>query len=325
MTGEPVRRLRIGIVAVLGPSGKAEATAYLRELYERDPERRGYIAMSLAEHPDGENWPVLVKSLSIVDGAFAQQVLLRLATVDRKPDAPEPYRQVILRGLKLGENGGNLAIGLLQKWTGRELNQPGEKWDSAIAAWQRWFAETYPGQPEAKLPVDTNANRWTYDELLSYLDSPDAAAADPQRGAAVFVKAQCIKCHRFGEQGESVGPDLTSVSRRFQKKEILESILFPSQVISDQYISKSVLLKDGRSFWGIVAPQPDGSLTVLQSNAEKVTVTKNQIEEIRPLKKSAMPEGLMNTLTLEEIADLFSFLGQSPDAKITSRRLPAEH
>ena len=60
-SGESVRKLRIGIVAVLGHSGNADAAAYLREVFEREPDRRGYIAMSLSEHPDGENWNLLVK------------------------------------------------------------------------------------------------------------------------------------------------------------------------------------------------------------------------------------------------------------------------
>ncbi len=325
MNGEPVRRLRIGIVAVLGHSPNAGAQAYLRDLYDRDPERRGFIAMALAEHPGGDNWPVLVKSLSVDEGVFAQKVLLKLATVDRKPDGSEPTRQVILCGLRLGENGGKLAVPLLERWTGKRLSFTSDKWDVALAAWQQWFAATYPQQPEAKLPEDSNTNRWTTEELLSYLTSPDgSAAADPQQGATVFEKAGCVKCHRFGERGEGIGPDLTNVSRRFQKKEILESILFPSQVIADQYASKVIALKDGRTVWGLAATQPDGSIVVLQSNAQRITVAKDDIDEIRASKKSAMPEGLMNSLTLEEIADLFAYLEASPDSKISNRRTQEE-
>ncbi|HEX3997810.1 MAG TPA: HEAT repeat domain-containing protein [Pirellulales bacterium] len=324
MSGEPVRRLRIGIVAVLGHSGNAAAQAYLRELYDRDPERRGFIAMSLAEHPNGDNWPVLVKSLSIVEGAFAQQVLLKLASVDRKPQGSEPMRQAILCGLKLGDNGGKLAVPLLERWAGKKLSFAEDKWDTALAAWQAWFASKYPDQPEAKLPQDSNANRWTMEELLSYLSSPEGSAGDAQQGATVFEKANCVKCHRFGERGEGVGPDLTNVSRRFQKKEILESILFPSQVISDQYASKTIVLTDGRIIWGLASTQPDGSIVVLQSNTQRITIAKDEVDEIRASKKSAMPEGLMNALTLEEIADLFAYLEQSPDAKISNRRTQAE-
>ena len=321
--GEPVRKLRIGIVAVLGHSGNTEAAIYLRGLFDRDPERRGYIAMALSEHPDGDNWPILVRALPVVDGVFAQQLLLKLAAVDRTPDKPEPIRQVILRGLKLGDHGGKLAVNLLAKWTGEQLGSADDI-PGTLAAYQKWFTETYPDQPEAKLPEDSATSHWTWDELLSYLQSPDAAAASPQRGAAVFAKANCIKCHRFGERGESVGPELTTVSRRFQRREILESILYPSAVISDQYMSKTVTLKDGRSFWGLASPQPDGSLVILQSDAQKVTVKKDDIDEVRTLKKSAMPEGLLNGLTLDEIGDLFAYLGQSPDAKISNRRGQAE-
>ncbi len=323
-TSEAARKLKIGIVAVLGHSGDSLAMAYLREVYDKDPERRGYIAMSLAEHPEGENWDLLVRSLNIVEGTFAQEVLAKLATVPRKPDRPEAYRQAILRGLKLQESGGLSAVKLLEAWTGKTLSNPDDKWDVALAAWQQWFAETYPDQPEAKLPQDSNANRWTYDELFSYLNSKDGLAGSADRGDAVFTKASCIKCHRFGERGEGVGPDLTTVSRRFQKKEILESILYPSQVISDQYASKSVLRSDGREVWGIVAPQADGSVVVVTSAAERVRVPKDQIDTITPIKKSAMPEGLLNNLSLEEIADLFAYLNRAPEfsgesPQVTSR------
>jgi putative heme-binding domain-containing protein len=318
--GEPARKLAIGITAVLGHSGDQQAMAYLREVYEKEPDRRGYIAMALSEHPEGDNWLLLVRSLPIVEGDFAKQILTKLPTVDLSPDGPEMYRQVILRGLKLQDNGGDLAVKLLEKWAGKTVSEPDAKWDVALAAWQKWFAETYPDQPEAKLPEESASNRWTYDELLSFLNSKQAARAfSSARGATVFTKAQCAKCHRFGERGEGVGPDLTTIGKRFQKKEILESILFPSQVISDQYASKSVNRTDGRTVWGIVAQQADGSATVLQSDATKVTIAKDDIESIAPIKKSVMPEGLLNSLSLEEIADLFAYMLQSPEPQVTSR------
>jgi putative heme-binding domain-containing protein len=317
---EPVRRLGIGIVAVLGRSGDAESMRYLREAYERDPARRGYIAMALAQSPDGDNWDLLVQSLPIVDGVFAQEVLQKLATVNRTPDKAEPLRQAILRGLKLGDNGGQTAVALLEKWTDQKLSTPTDRPSVALASWQDWFRRTYPDEPDPTLPAENPANRWTQDELMSFLTSAEAIEARPEAGREVFAKAQCASCHRFGSQGESIGPDLTTVSRRFQKKEILESILHPSQVISDQYASRMVTLRDGRSLTGIVAPQADGSLVVLQSDAQKVRVEKSDVEDVAASKNSAMPEGLLNTLSLEEIASLFAYLGQQPQESITSRR-----
>jgi putative heme-binding domain-containing protein len=247
-------------------------------------------------------------------------VLQKLARVDQVPGKPEPVRQVILRGLKLGDNGGQHAVALLEKWTDQKLSQPGDKPTVALAAWQKWFRDAYPHEPDPSPPADAAESRWTQEELLSYLSSNEALSASAARGSEVFVRAQCAACHRFGDYGESIGPDLTTVGQRFQKREILESILHPSQVISDQYASRMVILRDGRSVTGIVAPQGDGSLVVLQANTQKARIAKDDIEDVTPSRESAMPDNLLNTLSLEEIADLFAYLNQPPRASVTSRR-----
>jgi putative heme-binding domain-containing protein len=320
---DAAHKLGIGIVAVLGRSKNPAASAYLREVYDKFPERRGQIAMALTQNPSADNWPLLVQSLPVVEGAFAQQVLISLAHIDQTPEKSEPYRQVILSGLKLGAGGGQNAVKVLEKWTGKQLSKPDDKWDTALAAWQKWFVQTYPDEPEAKLPVESADNKWTYEELFSYLTGPEGSHGDAELGAKVFAKAQCINCHRYGQRGDGIGPDLTTVSRRFQKKEVLESILFPSQVISDQYASKTVLTTDGRSITGLAAPQADGSLVVLQSNGQKATIAAADIDKTVPSKISAMPEGLLNTLNLEEIADLFTYLNQSPGDNIADRKSDA--
>jgi len=316
---DAARRLRIGIAAVLGASGDPTAMAYLRELFENEPDRRVTIAMALAQQPDGDNWPLLVRALSVVEGSAAQEVLVKLAQVDQTPDQPEAFRQAILRGLMLRDNGGRNAVTLLEKWTGQKLGKPEEPPSATLAAWQKWFVKTYPNEPEPKLPVETGRNNWTFQELLSYLTTLQGSHGSATRGSAIFEKAQCAKCHRFFDRGDTVGPDLSTVRQRFQKKEILESILFPSQVISDQYASQTVVTKSGRKLFGMVAPAGDGSLVVLEPNGRKVTVQSDDIEETQRSKKSAMPDGLLNNLTLEEIADLFAYLTNPPHLEAASR------
>jgi putative heme-binding domain-containing protein len=316
---EAVTRLRTGIVAVLGMSKEPASMQYLRELWESEPDRRVTIAIGLAQQPGGENWPVLVRSLSIVEGSAAQEVLIKLATVEQKPDDPEAYRQAILRGLMLGDAGNRQAISLLEKWTGQKLEETSDA-KRQLAAWQAWFSETFPELPEAKLPVDTEQNNWTYHELLSYLTGPTASQGDATRGAVVFEKALCVKCHAYGERGERVGPDLTTVSLRFQKKEILESILFPSQVISDQFATHTMVLTDGKVIAGMTSPVGDGSVIVLDASGNKTTVQKDDVESISRSKVSAMPDGLLNKLSIEEVADLFSYLTSPPSTELAKRR-----
>ena len=106
------------------------------------------------------------------------------------------------------------------------------------------------------MPVENEQNHWTYQELLGLSDrARKASQGVAARGAMLFEKAQCVSCHRYGDRGDTVGPDLTNVSKRFQKKEILESILFPSHVISDQYASQTIVTNDGQSYAGMVVAE----------------------------------------------------------------------
>jgi putative heme-binding domain-containing protein len=234
-----------------------------------------------------------------------------LAKVDRKPEQPEPVRQVILCGLRLGENGSAQASEVLTKWTGQQLASAAS-WEATMSNWQEWFQKEHPDQPAATLPKETAENRWTVDEIVTFLASTEGLAGNRERGLAIFDKATCVKCHRFGNRGDGVGPDLSTVSQRFQRREIVESVIHPSHVISDQYASKTVQTERGMQFTGIVGEAGVGAVVVLQPNGEKVTVPRNEIAQIFPSAKSAMPEGLFNTLTLEEIADLFAYLSAPP-------------
>ncbi len=303
---EEARSLQTGIVAILGEAREPRGMAYLREAFEAQPERRAELSMGLAQEAGGENFPLLIRALPVVEGMAAQEVLLQLAKVQRKPDAPEAIRQTILLGLRLRENGSDSAIKLLTHWTGQTPPE-GSKWSDSLAFYQQWFATTYPTQPAAELPKSQTVQRYTLDELAAYL-AESGSKGDPRRGQLVFEKVACIKCHRFGGKGESIGPDLSSVAMRFQRREILESILHPSHVISDQYAAKTVTTVDGKVLLGLVAPQGETAYIVLQPNAQKVTLAKGDVDTITPSKQSAMPEGLLNNVPLQEIADLFAYL-----------------
>jgi putative heme-binding domain-containing protein len=316
--GEPIARLRVGIVAVLGRSGEEESLAYLRDVYLHNPQRRAPVAMSLTQHPDGENWPILVDSLRTVEGEAAKEVLTALMKVSRRPETSEPYRNAILLGLRMQNGGGELAAKLLQHWWPETPARSGAALEAQLVAWQKWYAQTFPNELPAELPKEAQPNKWSYEELASYLESADGRAGSPSRGAQAFQEAQCIKCHRFNGRGEGIGPDLTTVAQRFQRKEILESIVYPNQVVSDQYASQ-IVIANGKTYTGISAKNANGDMTVLQSDGTKVQVAAGDIEEVQTSKASSMPEGLLNTLTLEQVADLFAFMMNAPEPGVAAR------
>jgi putative heme-binding domain-containing protein len=134
---------------------------------------------------------------------------------------------------------------------------------------------------------------------------------DPRRGRAVFFnaeKSQCIKCHRLGDQGERIGPELTGLGGRFSRIYIIESILEPSRTIAPAYQTWQITLKNGRQLSGIKVAETDRKLTVGDSQGQKHELLKAAIDEQCPLPQSTMPEGLEKRLSADEFIDLIAFL-----------------
>ena len=85
-------------------------------------------------------------------------------------------------------------------------------------------------------------------------------------------------------------------------------------------MSKTIRTADGRTLSGIVAPGAEGETVILQSTGEKATVKTADIEETKPSNISAMPTGLLDTLSLEEIGDLFSYMQGTPKPANLTRK-----
>ena len=254
--------------------------------------------------------PYLQRAVASADNATKQVCVAALASADYKPSKPEEYRAAIIAGLKLGNEGGKAVVGLLKKWTESDHGQ-GRDVGAALAHYQQWFRETYPDEPSPELAqVDTEKTKYTVDQLVEFLEkNPAGAKGDVARGREIFAKTNCVKCHRFLKEGDGVGPDLTSVRRRFQKKEIIEAILVPSQVISDQYQAVTVSTTDGQVYTGMPLPNPGSkNLLLLLPDATRLEIAPDKIDEKVKAKISVMPEGLFKDLSLDQIADLFAFL-----------------
>lgn len=155
-----------------------------------------------------------------------------------------------------------------------------------------------------------HVRNWIFQDLVGSLDA-DWSRRDPARGKAAFEAALCAKCHRYGGAGSFIGPDLTGVSRRFGRREILLSILHPSQVIDEKYQAVTVTTMDGQIVTGQRMSETAEQL-VLAPNPlvpeQLVRIAKTDIESQRPSHVSPMPAGLLNSLSKDEIVDLLAYL-----------------
>ncbi len=315
---DSAQRLRVGIVAVLAQSGDSESFAYLRKIWESDPERRSIVALGLSQSPDGDNWSYLVRSIPLLKGDVLREVLRKLKTVALAPEEAEYYRQIVLAGMRLGDDGAEDAAALLAYWTGEEFSSD-EAGAAVMQPWREWYRKTYPDGGSPQLPESTTKTKWKLDSLIEYIEGDGKELADRAKGAVVFRTNDCAKCHRFGSEGEPFGPDLTSVAKRFTRREIIESILFPSHVISSQYRGKKVRLEDGRVFSGLVVPAGPGKISIVQADGTRLMIDEDDIEETAPSKISPMPAGMLEKLTLEEVNNLIAYLTKPPVEKISRR------
>ena len=162
----------------------------------------------------------------------------------------------------------------------------------------------------ASPPQDDKAK----EEILA-AQTKDEKAGTPAAGRKAFEE-RCAICHRFGGLGKDVGPDLTTVASRFKRRDVLESILWPSRVISDQYQAEIFELADGKVVSGLIVRENATAVLVrTPENPEKpAVVQKSQITNRAPSTVSLMPEGLHEKLTTTELADLLAFvLAPAPD------------
>jgi putative heme-binding domain-containing protein len=134
---------------------------------------------------------------------------------------------------------------------------------------------------------------------------------DLKRGKNLFQATACASCHRFAGEGGAVGPDLTGISSRYSIKDLFENIIEPSRIISDQYGSTVVTLKDGSEIIGRLAGETDAYLQMLTNPLlpeETIRIAMEDVADQRAHDISAMPSGLINALNPEEVVDLVSYL-----------------
>ncbi len=152
--------------------------------------------------------------------------------------------------------------------------------------------------------------KWTMAELAPLMETK-LVARDFENGRKMFAAAACFGCHRFDNRGGAVGPDLTSLSGRFSPRDVLESVLEPSKVVSDQYAAVQIVTLDGKVIVGRIVNLAGDSVRV-QTNmldpGSLVGVDRKQIDEMSQAKSSMMPTGLLDTMNEDEVLDLMAYL-----------------
>ena len=157
----------------------------------------------------------------------------------------------------------------------------------------------------------TGTNLYSEQEIFEYMMyDPMTTMATREQGVEVYEKA-CAKCHRLGELGEDYGPDLTTISNRFTRRDMLEAVLWPSREISDQYGSWRIETKDD-VYSALILEEDEASVTILIPDLDRpVSIQRADIVDMRESDVSIMPEGLLDEFQMRETAGLFRLLQET--------------
>lgn len=130
-----------------------------------------------------------------------------------------------------------------------------------------------------------------------------------QSGKKLF-QANCATCHKIGDSGYAVGPDLTSTSNK-EPAALLTHILDPNRYVLPNFAQYVVIDDSGKTYTGLIASQSATTVTLKQEKGTTITLLRNQIDEMVATGKSLMPEGFEKKLSPAQMRDLIAFLVQS--------------
>ncbi len=320
------KKERADVLRALGNSKSPALAAWLRKLVDDPSSPKDEVRLALATQGATEDWPILVDGLSSESAATVEACAKALAAIDRKPDQPEPLRSALDAAARLGADRGTRALELAAHWTGEKLPAKlHDEWIGALQAQERAFRSRFPNF-EVATASDETRPRWSFDKTLAFLERSAARNGSPTRGLAIFQKATCATCHPFegvetSVRASGLGPDLATVTKRFDRKAILESIVYPSRVIADLYRSTVVITKDEERIEGRALKSDASAVELLLSDGSHRSIERSSIAQEKPSTISLMPEGLLQSLDLEDVKDLLAFLesgGKFDDADRTA-------
>ena len=138
-----------------------------------------------------------------------------------------------------------------------------------------------------------------------------AGGRDFANGEAMYRSVMCATCHRFNGEGGSIGPDLTGSGNRYTLRDLLENIIDPSKVISDQYDSHEITKKDGSVLVGRIVVEENEKVFLMTNPFapnDHLAISESDIAKKGTRKVSMMPPGLINALNSDELLDLLAYL-----------------
>jgi putative heme-binding domain-containing protein len=140
-----------------------------------------------------------------------------------------------------------------------------------------------------------------------------AATGVAARGKQLYFNTegvQCKNCHLLGGVGTALGPDLSKIGGKYNRAQLLETILDPSRSIEKQYVTYVLETRRGAVHTGLLLEQTAGHVKLRDATNKEIVVAADDVELLVPMQKSLMPELQLRDMSVQQAADLLEFLGE---------------
>lgn len=145
---------------------------------------------------------------------------------------------------------------------------------------------------------------------LDVLPALVAAKGRPDEGRKIFEtgKGTCVACHRIGQIGNLVGPDLSTIGQIRTERDLLEAILFPNATMVREFEPYVIETAGGDSWLGVIRRRTPEAIVLADAAGQEHPIPRDQVASMQPLPSSLMPSGLERTISEQDLLDVVAYL-----------------
>lgn len=297
------------VIALLAQSPEPRHRDLIRAQFA-DIALHGAIVRALAPRPDVRDRQHFVQGLMSPDIAV---VSAAVSALERLPASEDPDSQFALLSTlrRLGTERQERALAsrverLLRHNLGQDFDAP-DSGDSAtvrtltIQNWTERLRRRFPTVAQQYLRTEKEEQA----RVQETLGRVPWGEGQIERGKQLFQQHSCAGCHNARA---AVGPDLAGVAKRFSRDDLFTALLFPNRDVSPRYHTTLVETASGKILSGLVIYESAEGLTLRDSTNQTIRVEAAEIDARRDLPTSLMPDGLLETLQPQDLADLYAYL-----------------
>jgi putative heme-binding domain-containing protein len=136
--------------------------------------------------------------------------------------------------------------------------------------------------------------------------------AEVSRGSELLKANGCLSCHRVGDKGAYVGPDLSDIGAYRSAEQIRSALVSPDKDVIPENRSVRLVTADGKTVTGRLLNQDGFSVQLIDSSSHLRAFQKARLREFTIVTANPMPS-YANRMSAQDLNDLIHYLSSLKD------------